>query len=69
MRGPRLLKRYLTETQQRAADLSRAARVDQAQLSRWLSGQGRPDIDSAARLERATGGKVPILAWENGKTA
>jgi hypothetical protein len=63
MKGPRLLKRYLAETEQRPRDLSRATAIDESLLSRWLSGERRPDLDNAIRLERHTRGKVPAAAW------
>jgi len=30
---------------------------------RWKTGRGKPDIDSAILVERATSGKVPITSW------
>lgn len=63
MKGPRLLRRYLDETKQKPRDLSRAARIDESLLSRWLHGDRRPDLDNAIRLERHTQGKVPASAW------
>lgn len=46
---------YLADLMQRggfanAADLSRAAGIDQTQISRWLRGQGQPSLENLRRL-------------------
>src|SRR4051812_40320206 len=61
--GRRLLKRYLKETKQKVADLSRASGLDDGFLSRIVRGTRRPGLDNAAKLEEVTGGMVPATSW------
>lgn len=61
--GPDLLRRYMTSSGQRAADLCRSAGLDPAALSRWLRGERRPDLEHACGLERHTAGAVPACSW------
>lgn len=42
-----------------AADLSRAAGVDQTQISRWLRGVGQPSVENLRKLAPVL--KVPLL--------
>ena len=34
-----------------------------AQVYRWASGQSKPRVDVAIRIEDATNGAVPVRAW------
>lgn len=40
-----------------------AIRVSQPTVNRWLKGQARPTWETAAEIERFTGGKVPVAVW------
>jgi len=63
MHGPAKLKKYLHRqglTQEQFAVL---ARVPGPQVSLWLSGRRRPGLDSAFKLEQATGGAVRAADW------
>jgi transcriptional regulator with XRE-family HTH domain len=66
--GRILLRRYLKDTRQNVADLSNLSGFNDAMIYRWLHGQRRPGIDSAAKLETVTNGKVPANSWVNGKS-
>lgn len=35
----------------------------QATISRIANGKARPGIDLAVRIERETGGEVPVVSW------
>lgn len=65
MTGPALLRRYLRETKQKPADLSRATGIDEGAISRWLRGERRPGLDNADLLEQHTG--VPAKAWASSR--
>ena len=45
------------------ADLQRAVEVKPGVATRWLTGERRPDIDSAARIERLLA--IPASSWED----
>ncbi|MCR9236181.1 MAG: helix-turn-helix domain-containing protein [Alphaproteobacteria bacterium] len=44
-------------------DVSRQLGVSQAYLSQLLSGQRRPSLELAVRIEQMTGGTVPASSW------
>lgn len=67
MTGRQLLKRYMKDAKLRAADVVRAAGFDDGLFSRWLSGDRNPGLRSAAKIERVTGGAVPVSAWVSKK--
>ena len=37
--------------------------VDHSVVSRFVSGQARPGLDTAARIERHTAGLVTMMSW------
>ncbi len=60
------LAKYLSAksaTGQRQADAARAFGISQSYLSEIASGQKRPSLDTAFRIERKTGGEVPASSW------
>lgn len=61
-----LLSEYLSAEStagQRRADAARMFGISQSYLSEIASGQKRPSLDTAFRIERKTGGKVPASSW------
>lgn len=70
MTGLRLLAAHLKSIGQSPADFARnsGGRINEPELSRWLSGKGRPGLDKAVEIEDLTDKQVPARAWINGKT-
>jgi len=58
-----LLARHLEKHKKSQSDLAKQAGIAEAHVSRYLARLRRPDMENAIRLERATGGEVPALAW------
>ncbi len=54
------LAQYLNSSKQRASELAAAVGCETSTITRILRGERRPSINLAARIERATGGKVTI---------
>lgn len=69
MTGAELLGTHLQTIGQSPAEFARASRgkVNEPELSRWLSGKGRPGLDKAVILGELTDGKVPPEAWAKRK--
>ena len=44
-------------------DFSAQLGVDQSVMSRFVNGQARPGLDLAVKIERVTGGAVPVETW------
>jgi transcriptional regulator with XRE-family HTH domain len=57
------LRRYIKEGHATRKQIADAAGLDFSYLCRLVSGSRRPGIDTAAAIERATGGAVPVAAW------
>lgn len=55
-------KRELTQVQ-----VGEAIGVPQSMVSRWLSGEKRPNLNHAIAIERWTRGKVPATSWLGGQ--
>jgi len=64
------LREYLETTQITQLEFTRRLAVargypaDQAQVSRWLSGEHLPNQATRRHIELATAGKVPVDAWD-----
>jgi transcriptional regulator with XRE-family HTH domain len=56
------LTEYLTGTTQSA--LADDAGITQASVSRYVAGERFPERDVAEKIDRATGGKVPLSLWQ-----
>lgn len=57
------LSQYLRKHRIRQMDFAEAVGVTQGVISRLVSGTVKPSLDLAVRIERATGGVVPVHAW------
>jgi transcriptional regulator with XRE-family HTH domain len=57
------LRDYLTATGKSQRAFAREADIDTSFLSRLCSGEARPGLDLAFRLERLTAGAVPASSW------
>lgn len=55
------LTAYLKD--ERQADLAAAVGCKQATISRYAAGTRFPGRDIAAKIDEATGGKVPLAIW------
>lgn len=54
------LSQYLEQSTQSATELATAVGCETSTITRIIRGERRPSINLAARIERATGGKVSI---------
>lgn len=65
MNGPALLGAHLKRTGQTPTDFAPKVRADRAQIHRLLSGERRPGLDLALRIDEKTGGAVPAASWRD----
>ena len=63
------LRRYIKDGHATRKQVAEAAGLEFSYVCRLVSGSRRPGIDTAAAIERATGGAVPVTAWTHGKAA
>jgi transcriptional regulator with XRE-family HTH domain len=59
------LSSYLTESGVTQAEFAQRVGVGQPTISRLARGTQRPRVDVAVRIERESGGKVPVHSWPN----
>jgi transcriptional regulator with XRE-family HTH domain len=57
------LRDFLSENNIARRDFAAQIGVDQSVLSRFCNDQARPGLETAVRIERATGGIIPASAW------
>ena len=69
IQGMNTLSTYLSENDLTQEAFAAAISVRQATVSRLVSGKQKPSWSLAQRIEQATGGAVPMLAWAPGETA
>lgn len=60
--GMMTLASYLSASNTSQAEFALAVGVKQPTVHRWLKG-ARPSWDTAAKIEKATNGAVPIAVW------
>lgn len=63
--GMTRLARYLQEQSIPQKDFADMLGVSQGMVSRMASGSKRPSLFLAVKIERATGGNVPVESWVN----
>ena len=63
MRGALRLRQFLASKKLSQEEFAARAGVPGPQVSLWLSGRRRPNLDSAFKLELATGGAVKVRDW------
>lgn len=59
------LKKYLEQQELSAQEFADRAKLDLSTISRYLSGQRKPDIYALSKIRAATGGKVDIEDFLN----
>lgn len=59
------LSQYLKTEKIRQTEFAEMIGTTQGTVSRLCSGTQNPTLDLAQRVEKATGGQVPIVAWPN----
>lgn len=57
------LRRYIREGHATRKQIAEASGLEFSYVCRLVTGSRRPGIDTAAAIERATGGAVPVRAW------
>lgn len=57
------LKSYLIDRGETRAAFAARVTTSAATITRIIKGEFRPGLDLAWRIERATGGKVPMRFW------
>lgn len=57
------LKSWIAAAKISNAEMARRVQYDKANFHRILNGDLRPTIDLALRIERETGGTIPMAAW------
>lgn len=63
MQAHERLKSWIAAAKIPNAEMARRVQYDKANFHRVLNGDLRPTIDLAARIERETGGTIPMSAW------
>lgn len=58
-----LLAQYLAESGETQHAFAARIGVSDSAMSSWILGSRGPDITSAALIERATEGRVPVTSW------
>ena len=63
--GSVLLRQHIDSTGTSIPAFALAAGIDRTQIQRLIEGSGakRVTVNLASRIERATGGAVPVSAW------
>lgn len=54
---------WLAKTGTTQLEFSEKSGIPQPLVSRYASGKGRPHLENALAIERATDGKVPVESW------
>lgn len=62
------LKSWIVAAKISKAEMARRVEYDKANFHRILEGALRPSIDLAFRIERETGGTIPMTAWASLKS-
>ncbi|WP_142663590.1 helix-turn-helix domain-containing protein [Paracoccus laeviglucosivorans] len=62
------LETHLRQSGEKQADFAVRVNVRQGTVSKLCRGQMIPSMMLAQRIERATGGKVPVAIWVSGET-
>jgi transcriptional regulator with XRE-family HTH domain len=63
------LARYLKANGESQRAFERRLGLQSGMLSGYLSGKRRPGLDTAAAIERETGGAVPAVSWAENEPA
>lgn len=63
MKGAELLRGFLAATGITGAAFAAAIGVDPSAVSHYLAGRRKPDLSTAARIERQTCGTIPASTW------
>lgn len=63
MSGPERLRKYLTQNGLTQEQFAGVAKVPGPQVSLWLSGARKPNLQSAFKLQVATDGFVRATDW------
>lgn len=58
-----MLKEFINESRLSQREFARTIGIDPSYLSLLVSGQKRPSLTLAVKIERATAGKVTCLSW------
>lgn len=58
-----MLKSYLTTHQITQAEFARRAGCSEPRISALVAGKGRPSVETAQAIERATDGAIPWTDW------
>ena len=61
--GMEQLSRYLKDNCIRQSEFAETVGVTQGVVSRLASGTSKPSLDLAVRIDKATGGAVPVHSW------
>lgn len=62
-----LLRAHLERTKRPAYRFAEAADMDATVITRALAGERRPGLTSAMKIDRESGGDVPVGSWANFK--
>jgi transcriptional regulator with XRE-family HTH domain len=60
---------WLAKTGTTQLEFSQKSGIPQPLVSRYASGKGRPHLENALAIEKATNGDVPVAAWTKKKRA
>jgi len=63
------LRRYVKDGHATRREIADASGLEFSYVCRLVTGSRRPGIDTAAAIERATKGAVPVQAWTQGRAA
>jgi len=61
--GTILAKEWMKSKKLTQTDFSQILKTSRTHISRWLNGKTKPNIDSAAKIEKVTKGYVPVISW------
>lgn len=64
MSGMENLATYLKSEKISQREFALSIGINHSVVSRFASGRARPSLSTALAIERATGGRVPVVAWE-----
>lgn len=60
---------WLEKTHTTQEEFAEKSGVPQPLVSRYVTGKGRPHLENALAIEKATDGQVPVRAWTKKKRA
>ena len=66
-RGMEQLAKHLEETGQTQAGFAEKIGIHASVLCKYLTTGVRPSLDTAVKIEKATGGAVPVSSWFRGQ--